>query len=332
MAEARQHYPDFDITRSWALEPSMALAGESFLDYLRRIGFSSAQIRYVERAWANATAETLANISAIGALEDVGVFPPAGHPDLPSAGEGDYRVVEGYDRLIDYLARGLDIRLNTPVSEIHWDEQQPIRVVTRDGAAFEADKVLITLPLGVLKSDQVCFSPELPAWKRAAIQALTMGVGMKIVFKFPAPIMPAGTQAIYADGNPPMWWTMQPYAAGEQVWTTLATGNWARELLEHDEQGAAEQALATLRRELGRPELEPLDVQVVNWTADEYALGAYSVLPPGAEGMREVLADPIGDRVFWAGEATAPQPWASTVHGAYVTGQRAAREIIASSS
>lgn len=331
MDEARRLYPDFDITRSWALEPLMALTGESFLDYLRRIGFSDAQIRYTERAWANATADTLANISAIGALEDVGVFPPAGHPQLPSAGEGDYRVVEGYDRLIDHLARGLDIRLNAPVRAVKWDEA-PVQVLTDDGTTLEAERMLITLPLGVLKQGRVNFTPDLPAWKQAAIQSLTMGVGMKIIFKFPAPIMPPGTQAIYADGNPPMWWTMQPYANGEQVWTTLVTGNWARELLKHGEQDAVDGALATLRAELGRPELTPIDVQVVNWTADEYAFGAYSVMPPGAEGMREVLAEAIGDRVFWAGEATAPQPWASTVHGALYTGQRAAREILASKS
>jgi monoamine oxidase len=39
------------------------------------------------------------------------------------------------------------------------------------------------------------------------------------------------------------------------------------------------------------------------------------------------LADPLAERVFFAGEATMVDSY-STVHGAYLSGQRAAKQII----
>lgn len=330
MAESRRRFPDFDLTRSWALDKTPAQPGESFAAYLTRIGFTADQIRYVRRAWGNATAEALENISAIGALEDVGVFPSAAYPDLPDAGEGDFRVVEGYDRIPAHLAQGIDVRLNKPVARVEWG-QSPVRIFTENAEIYEAERVLITLPLGVLQAGHIQFDPPLPAEKCDAIHGIIMGEGMKLVYKFPAHLMPADTHAIYADGAPPMWWTSTP-SNNEQVWTGFATGEWAREVRAHGEDTMLDYALETIRREVGQPNLTPLATHVVHWTRDPFALGAYSVMPPGADGAREILAKPIGERLFWAGEATAPQPWASTVHGAFFSGQRAARELLASQS
>ena len=63
-----------------------------------------------------------------------------------------------------------------------------------------------------------------------------------------------------------------------------------------------------------------------NWTADPYSLGGYSVATPGAYEARLVLAQPTPP-LFWAGEATVKHTWAATVHGALVSGQRAADEV-----
>jgi monoamine oxidase len=252
---------------------------------------------------------------------------------VPSAGSGDYRIIEGYGSLHDDLASGLDVRLEQIVRAIDWSEK-PIRVVLDSGAVPTADHVLITLPLAVLKAGRVQFTPPLPAWKQEAIDRLQMGPALKLVYRFDRPIAPRGTTALYSDGQPPMWWTPQHQADGEQVWLALATGDWARELLALGEQGAIARGLDTLRREFGQPDLTPVEARLVNWAADEFALGGYSTVPPGADGQREVLAQPVsgesGDVLFFAGEATAPNPYASMVHGAYLTGRRAAREILSS--
>lgn len=331
MAQARRLYPDFDLTRSWALPAVAPLPEDETLEaYLRRIGFTSAQLDYARRSWVNAAGEAIDRLSAIAALQDMRIIPVEGDSfygsPLPSSGDGDYRIAEGYDRLHEWLARGLEIRLNAIVEVIEWGERG-VAVRLRGGEIVRGDRAIVTVPLGVLKAGVIRFEPALPADKQAAIEALQMGPALKLVYRFAAPPLP-GVWAIYSALNPPMWWTPQPDATGEQVWTAFATGDYARALLAEGEQAALAQGLKTLRAELGQPALTPLDQRIINWAADPFALGGYSSVPPGAVGAREVLARPIGDRLFFAGEAAAPHPWAATVHGAYMTGRRAAHAIL----
>src|SRR5688572_20933263 len=72
---------------------------------------------------------------------------------------------------------------------------------------------------------------------------------------------------------------------------------------------------------------EPDGWLVTRWAADPFALGSYSFLPPGATpDDRKALAAPVGDRLFFAGEATSVE-YPATVHGAYLSGRRAAAEV-----
>lgn len=336
MRHARESNPRWDITRSWRLPDVPVSDGDEPLEsYLRRCGFDDETMGYARRAWVNAAGEAAHRLSALAALQDMGLRPTFSDPfygtPVPSAGEGDYRVREGYGRLLEALAEGLDIRLNHVVSAIDWSAR-PVQVTTHDGQVFSADQVLVTLPLAVLQAGAVAFTPALPDWKQHAIRTMQMAPAFKLVYRFAAPIAPAGTAALYSAGKPPMWWTPQPNAQAGQVWLALATGDWARELLALGEQGAIARGLETLRAEFGLPELTPLEARIVNWAADPFTLGGYSTLPPGGDGLRESLALPLanafGNVLFFAGEATAPNPYASTVHGAYVTGRRAARAIV----
>ena len=62
------------------------------------------------------------------------------------------------------------------------------------------------------------------------------------------------------------------------------------------------------------------------WAADSLALGGYAHLPPGAADARPALAAPEGERLFFAGEASAHETNPQTVHGAIESGRRAAAE------
>lgn len=318
MAEARASYPDFDVTRSWALPPIEPLPEEDLGTYLRRIGFTDAQIDYTRRSFANAAGDSLHVMSAVAAVAEM---------HEPSCGTGDFRIVDGYDSLVYSQAAGLDIHLEQVVQRIEWGGSR-VRVVTHRGQ-FEGDQVVITLPLGVLQSGAVVFDPPLPAEKQAVLANLRMGPGIKLIYRFAEPILPEGIMAYYSPLNPPMWWS--PAAGHEEpyrVWTALATGDHCRELLKDGETAALQMGLETLRQELNRPDLTPVDQHLVNWTADPYALGAYSVALPGHSEARLELAEPIAGRLFWAGEATAAHKYAATVHGAYASGKRVAQEII----
>jgi len=183
--------------------------------------------------------------------------------------------------------------------------------------------------VGVLKANRVQFTPDLPTIKQEALAGLKMGPVMKMVYEFEAPLLDPAIGAIYAQGNPPMWWS--PSLGREQgavVWTAFFSGDYAREMLKLGEAGALRQGLNTLRQEVGNPDLEYKQARWINWPEDEFALGGYSVCLPGHYHAREKLAQATPP-LYWAGEATAAHHLTAMVHGAYASGQRAAHEIAA---
>ena len=72
----------------------------------------------------------------------------------------------------------------------------------------------------------------------------------------------------------------------------------------------------------------PTAAVVTRWHSDPYCLGSYSYIPPGAqESDRDLLATPIGNHLYFCGEATQRNQ-AGTVHGAYLSGKRAASQVV----
>ena len=192
------------------------------------------------------------------------------------------------------------------------------------GDIYAADAAVITLPLGVLQSDRVRFKPPLPPLKREALTGLKMGPVMKLVYLFDEPLLEPSIGAIYARGNPPMWWSPSlGRDSGATVWTGFVTGDYAREMLALGEEAALQKGLETLRAEIGKPTLQFAKARWVNWPEDPFAMGGYSVCLPGHYAAREKLAQATPP-LFWAGEASAPHHLTAMVHGAYFTGQRAA--------
>ncbi|MYD09208.1 MAG: FAD-dependent oxidoreductase [Chloroflexi bacterium] len=324
MGEARAVSAELDVTRSWDLgdvpEPG---GGEDLASYLRRIGFNDQQMRYVQRSFANAEGESMRFLNA------------KAHLQLPLEASGgtrgvdsDYRILDGYDAYYEKLAEGLDIQLGSVVEAIDWADG--VQATTTAGDHHRADAAVVTLPLGVLRAKRVAFKPALPPQKQEALAGLKMGPVMKMVYLFDEHILDPSIGAIYARGNPPMWWSPSLGRDGGQVvWTAFFTGDYARELLPLGEEAALRHGLETLRREIGQPDLEYVKARWVNWPEDEFALGGYSVCLPGCYDARDKLARPTPP-LYWAGEASAPHHLTAMVHGAYFSGQRAANEIIGS--
>src|SRR4051794_27858550 len=103
-------------------------------------------------------------------------------------GYGDSVFVDGVGALAERLAEGLEIRRGAIVRRIGY-ANEGVRVST-DTVEFEADAVIVTLPLGVLKGGAVRFDPPLPERKLQAIARLGMGALTKIVLTFETPFWP----------------------------------------------------------------------------------------------------------------------------------------------
>lgn len=321
MSEARAQSPELDMTRSWDLgEVPAPRDDEDLAAYLKRIGFTDVQMRYVQRSFANAEGESMRYLNAKAHAH---LFKDSDGEDDAS----DFRILDGYDAYYTRLAEGLDIRLNCPVAEVDWSDA--VTIASGAGDKFSADTAIVTLPLGVLHSGRIRFHPPLPPGKLEALAGLKMGPVMKMVYLFDRHILDPSIGAIYAKGNPPMWWS--PSLGREDsavVWTGFVSGDYARELLPLGEAAALQKGLETLRAETGNPDLRYIKARWINWPEDAFALGGYSVCLPGHYDARDKLAQPTPP-LFWAGEASAPHHLTAMVHGAYFTGQRAASEIAA---
>lgn len=235
----------------------------------------------------------------------------------------------GFQTITEHLASGLSIELEQVVQAVHWGES-PIRVVT-DRAAFTADQVLVTLPLGVLQSGTVRFEPELPTAKQAAINTLGMGLLNKCYLRFAEAFWPTDVDWMeYIPAVPGAWteWVSFTRVANQPILLGFNAADRGREIESWSDAQIVESAMQTLRMIYGPSIPDPLDYQITRWASDPFALGSYSFNPVGTRAnSRQVLAQSVGKRLYFAGEATEPD-YFSTAHGAYLSGLRAAQEML----
>ena len=243
-----------------------------------------------------------------------------------SLGASQPRPQGGYGALMDWLAasivrRGAELCLGAEVKRISYR----IRGVTLAGTflgerfAVRAPRVIVTLPLGTLRG-----FPE----KRAALRKLASGPVIRVAMRFRQAFWEKrapGVAFFHSPGAPfPTFWTPLPMRA--PLLTAWAGGPKAARLTGSSKKVLVRQALASVRSVFGAiGELEAACVQ--DWQRDLHSRGGYSYVLVNGEGAREELAAPIGDTVFFAGEATDSEE-AGTVAGALRSGIRAARQAL----
>ena len=241
---------------------------------------------------------------------------------------GDVVFPQGYSQIVDVLAAGRDIRLEHPVAGI--DHSGPTVVVTTEsGDTFEADRVVVTVPLGVLKAGAISFTPALPPAMRDAIAALDMGILNRTVLLFDEPFWDRDTEWIGYAGRQPGQWSetlnLYPYL-GHPVLAMFNPGSFGTATEAYSDAELTSRAVEALQAMFGDVP-DPVDAVSTRWGSDPWTRGSYSYLPVGVEfDTYRDMARPVGDRLFFAGEATHSR-FPSTVHGALLSGRRAARQI-----
>ncbi|MFI6433464.1 flavin monoamine oxidase family protein [Rhodococcus oryzae] len=295
---------------------SFATAVDSVVTQLRLTGIRADRIRNTVRHFIQ---------DACGADADEVPLWLAQHHD----GHGGDEVVfpRGYDEIATRLAEGLDVRLGHVVDRVAHDANG-VRVHT-DHGVFGADHVIVTLPLGVLQSGAVTFDPPLPAAKQEAIGRLGMGVYNKLYLRFDTQFWDdAELIAQFGLPNEPMaaWYPLHSLT-GVPVIVALRGGSVARRIETLDDTATVAEGMLALRAMYGERVPEPRAYRMTRWSADPYARGSYSY--PGIDATpddRTTVAEPVDNRVFFAGEATHATE-SSTVHGALLSGRREAGRI-----
>lgn len=239
----------------------------------------------------------------------------------------DWLIREGLGNLVRLAGAPLNVETACAVSTVDWT-QTPVRIVSEHGQ-LRAKTAIITVPVGVLAAGTPCFRPPLPEWKQTALEAIPMGRSEKIAFRFDDEVfgLPANTYLNALDANGAFGAHIRPF--GESVAIVYVGGRLARELGELRDADAAAIMLDRLQGVFGNAIADKLTASTVTgWSRDRWTRGGYSAARPGHAHRRRDLMAALGERVYFAGEATSTAAFA-TVHGAWLSGYDAARRVAA---
>ena len=185
----------------------------------------------------------------------------------------------------------------------------------------------MTVPLGVLQAGAIQFDPEPRAILKAAA-ALRFGQVYRVTLRFQNSFWEEDERLkragflISQDKRFFAWWTMHPLIA--PMLTGWMAGSAADQFRSSSRSRIASEALQSLARILNGKIPRPEAIYFHNWRTDPFFRGAYSYVPVNGLPARELLAKPVDDTLFFAGEATNLEGHGSTVHGAIASGRRAA--------
>lgn len=253
--------------------------------------------------------------------------------------EHQYHIKGGYVKLIDHMAknvtaRGGEILLSSPVRDINWSPGR-VTATTQGGSAIEGEKVIITVPLGVLQKNHLRFSPALPEHSRMFAQ---MGFGgvIKIFIEFTDTFWESNithplkdVAFIFSDAEIPTWWSQLPDR------TPLLTG-WLGGPSTFTITGEPEElfgkALMSLEYIFKHPVKEirkyVREWHIANWTTDPFTFGAYAYPTVGNKNAQGFISSPVQDTLFFAGEAIYEGAAMGTVEAALISGKYAAGKIM----
>jgi monoamine oxidase len=248
------------------------------------------------------------------------------------------RVREGYGALVEYLAsecrrHGAALHLGAAVTAIDESDER-IAARCHDGAIFEADAAILTVPLPLLSEIALP-----PAARERVGEAADIGFGnvVKILLRFGTKWWSdhggrdlADLSFLISDATVPTWWTQHPDEY--PVLTGWFAGPKADRVSSLAEAELIDMGLASLAEIFDLPRdrlrMNLVAARAINWGNDPFARGAYSYATPGTREAQSVLTKPDGGAIYFSGEALYAGPDMGTVEAALASGQETARTIL----
>jgi len=235
----------------------------------------------------------------------------------------------GYDTIANYLANGLTVQLNQRVSKIDYTNTKI--QVTHNSTISEADYVIVTVPLGLLKANKIQFVPSLPTSKQNAIQKIGMNCVNKFLLTWNTSFWDDVQYISYTPATKDKFnyfVNVKKFHPTVNALMTFAYADYARQTELMTDAQITNEIMAHLKDIYGNSIPNPTNILRTKWQSNENSYGAYSYTVVGTEMQHfEDLAEEINDKLFFAGEHTEVD-YFSTAHGAYISGIREADKII----
>jgi len=248
------------------------------------------------------------------------------------------RIAGGYGALIEHLAsecrrHGVAIHLGAAVNAID-NECEGITTRCCTGVTFEADAVILTVPLPLLSEITL---PSVARERAAAAADIGFGNVVKILFRFATGWWAeiggqslADLSFLRSSAKVPTWWTQHP--AEYPVLTGWFAGPKADGVSSLTEAELIDMGLVSLAETFGLPteriRRDLVASRAINWGNDPFARGAYSYATPKTRDALAVLRKPDGDGLFFSGEGLYAGPDMGTVEAALASGRETAQTIL----
>lgn len=249
-------------------------------------------------------------------------------------GEYKFKRTTWFGFLEEFIAAGIQDRIvyDSPVTEVHYSDDRT-SVVTRDGVEYETDRILVTVPVKILQGDTITFQPALPSYKQAAIDAVQIPHGIKVFIEFAERFYPDLTGVGALLGDEALNKIYYDAAFRKEAERNVLALFWVSDRAEAYTQLSDDEVIDAVLAELdeifdGKASRHYVRHVVQNWTAEEFIGGAYTFGHTGdAYRVIRDLSRPINSRLYFAGEATDQENWA-TVHGAMQSGYAAVERLL----
>ncbi len=239
-----------------------------------------------------------------------------------------------------YSAIVPNVELNTVIQNINYGGAKIILTGLRNGSASfteKVDKVIVTVPLSILKASDITFAPALPSTKTTALSRMGMDACVRLVFEYKANFWGSASGFLFGGAQAPEYFNT---GIGRSQFTrtmNITIGGSKAEELSALGTGMVPVVLAELDAVFGgkatqnirRADDNSVVTVIQDWTKEPFIKGGTSYVTPGGSNQDRIdLAAPVGETLFFAGEATDGTGDAATINGALLSAERAAQEVI----
>jgi len=263
--------------------------------------------------------------------EKIGLKSLAKNDALWQAGSRNYKLkVPMLNLLREFIeCIGKNLHFNHTVKNIDSTNDEFVSIELENGKKFKSQYIVCTVPLSILKKKYITFTPNLPKEKITAIDTLGIDSGIKVFLKFKRKFWHETLWELYGTSFCPLYYQMFPGSnSDDHILVGYFMGKFA-ESFRNKSNLAVKELVIELDSIFGNKVASEnlIDSFVMDWKKEKFIEGAYSFDSLKSEGMREILAKPIGKRIFFGGEATNFNGHAATLHGAMETAERCSQEI-----
>ena len=221
------------------------------------------------------------------------------------------------------------VMLNQRVTKI--DHSGASIKITHNGTITEADYVLVTVPLGVLKANVIEFTPTLPSSKQSAIQKMNMNCVNKFLLTWDTAFWDDVQYIVYTPEERDKYnyfVNVKKFHPNTNALMTFAYADYARLTETMSDQQIIEDIMLHLKDMYGADIPYPTNLLRTRWQSNENSYGSYSYTSVGSDMSDfEELSVSVNNKLFFAGEHTEVD-YFSNAHGAYLSGIREADKII----